>query len=309
MPNILVCKVHKEMTCKDLTIFLQKVLDKREMIYDPKDEQLEDVQAFISEIETVSDDVWEILSDELPNGVLIRKHQIQAIRKIKSLSPSLNLRIPKKDEWGSSGPGEPDDFRVGEKGEVRSITIHKGSESLFEGESVLCFCQLSSAKYLTIADTWIKDPSFLSFMKDLEYLDLYRNNIDLSLILKEVKNLAKLKNLQTDNDTADISAFNEMDLEFLWINLKGVDDLTPLLHLKNLKVLWFRNGDALKTVAKISSLEHIEVTSNEDVTDYSPLLSMPNLKRFTSWGQTEQIGRNKEIVEELIRRGVEVDYD
>ena len=41
------------MNCKELTTFLQKVLDKKGMIYDPQDGQLGDVQELIDEIEKV----------------------------------------------------------------------------------------------------------------------------------------------------------------------------------------------------------------------------------------------------------------
>ena len=38
------------MNCKELTTFLQKVLDKRELIYDPQDEDIEDTQELVDEI-------------------------------------------------------------------------------------------------------------------------------------------------------------------------------------------------------------------------------------------------------------------
>lgn len=140
---------------------------------------------------------------------------------------------------------------------------------------------LSNLDFLSLVACKLTDIYSLASLTNLTNLDLSFNDI------KDVSALSSLTNLTrldlSSNDIKDISTLESLTaLEFLSIGTNSIENVSPLKNLTSLKTLdisWNKNITNINGLGQLDDLWSINL-SGTGVTDYSPLLHLPNLFRI-----------------------------
>ena len=126
------------------------------------------------------------------------------------------------------------------------------------------FKYFTNLRQLTLFSIYYDNIDFLKGMTKMEVL-IYTDK-DTPLDFKLIKDMKKLKYLDTDFATTPVSGdkitnwsyvANLVSLEGLYVPNKGITDLSPLANLHNLKF--------------------INISGNNEITDYSVLLELDNI--------------------------------
>lgn len=130
---------------------------------------------------------------------------------------------------------------------------------------------------LTIQFQEVDDITELSYLTNLEYLNLYDNSIT---DITALSNLKKLKELDLGyNDIIDITALSALtNLEFLVLGHSQIDDLTALANLNKLRILRVSNEtiDDITALSSLTSLEELTLWGLR-INDISPLSKLKKL--------------------------------
>ncbi len=142
---------------------------------------------------------------------------------------------------------------------------------------------LTQLKYLDIRENRFTDITSLARLTQLEELNLRDNSIVSLEPLAGLKNLRYL-NLHSDSQIISLVPIRHL-LELETLIIKGVsirgeeDVLAELVNLKRLNAASTGISD-LEPISKLINLEELDLSGNDQISDFSPLETLPKLNKL-----------------------------
>jgi ankyrin repeat protein len=163
-------------------------------------------------------------------------------------------------------------------------------------------------------------PVTIEKLEKLEHFDNWNEyRTETKPVWKPIVDITPLqycKNLETingdGNGIEDLSPLGEINsLRELWFAGNKIADISPLKNKTNLEILVLDKNSDLKDISPIKGLPKLDYLniSNTGVTDLAILHTFPNLKKVSIYGLEDHVWKNRtnyQVVEELLREGVEV---